>query len=76
VTYSYRLTRRECDSNSEIEVVDGKTAVPELALELPPSRPGELYEWSVAAWADGKAIGQLMTFAEGGYGWSFRFRVP
>lgn len=76
VSYSYRLTRRECDSNAEIEVVDGKTSTPELMLDLPPSRPGEVYEWGVAAWANGKAIGELMTFAGGGYGWSLRFRVP
>ena len=76
VSYKYRLTRRECDTNQEIERADGETTVPALTLELPSSRPGELYEWGVSAWAGDKVIGQLMTFAGGGYGWSLRFRVP
>ncbi|HET9767014.1 MAG TPA: hypothetical protein VFS60_09205 [Thermoanaerobaculia bacterium] len=76
ISYKNRLTRRECDSNQEIERADGETTVPALTLELPSSRPGELYEWGVSAWAGDKVIGQLMTFAGGGYGWSLRFRVP
>lgn len=76
VSYRYRLTRRACDGNREIERADGETSVPALALDLPPSRPGEIYEWGVSAWAGDLPVGQLMTFAGGGYGWSLRFRVP
>lgn len=74
--YVYRLTRRDCDSNREIAAVDTTTFDTEATLDLPPSRPGEHYEWSLAARASGQPVGQLMTFGEGGgYGWSLAFRV-
>jgi len=75
VEYRYRLIRSECDSNREIEVVNGKTGNSALTLELPSSHAGEYYGWSVVARTNGKPIGQLMTFGSGGYGWSLSFRV-
>ena len=40
VDYSYRLVRRDCESNREIEVVDGKTSDTNLEPDLPRSTAG------------------------------------
>jgi hypothetical protein len=76
VEYLYRLVRHECESHRRLEVLDTTVAETAVELDLPPSRPGEMYSWSLAARVDGQAVGQLMTFGEGGgYGWSVSFRV-
>ena len=75
--YVYRLARRSCDPLRDLEVMaEGSTGATHLDLDLPPSRAGELYEWSLFARRGERSLGQMMTFgAKGGYGWSLRFRV-
>jgi hypothetical protein len=48
----------------------------EVLLDVPPSRPGEAYQWNVVAFAADKPVGRLMAFGDdGSYGWSLSFRV-
>ncbi|MEM7581988.1 MAG: hypothetical protein AAF560_01290 [Acidobacteriota bacterium] len=75
--YFYRVVRSRCDPPADLEeMVKASTFDTSIALELPPSSPGEVYEWTLYAKRGEHAIGQMMTFYEGGaYGWSLRFRV-
>jgi hypothetical protein len=77
IEYHYRLTRRLCDPLRDLEVVaEGFTHATQLEVELPPSRRGQIYEWSLVAKRADRPIGQMMAFGDdGGYGWSLRFRV-
>jgi antitoxin component YwqK of YwqJK toxin-antitoxin module len=74
--YRYGLARRECQGYRMIETKLGATKATEVLLDLPPSRPGEAYQWNVVAFAAEKPVGRLMAFGDdGSYGWSLSFRV-
>ena len=74
--YAYKVTRRSCDSNRLLEVIaKGKTRNTGLELSLPPSQPGEVFEWTLSAKVRGRSVGTMMTFGQDGYGWSLRFRT-
>jgi|GEM_PF-2833463 len=76
VEYVYRLTRKSCDPHRELEVLaEGSTYDSFFAQDLPPSRRGEVYEWTLLAKRGDRFLGQLMLFGDAGYGWSLRFRV-
>ncbi len=77
IEYGYKITRRHCDPPADLEVmVESQTFDTSVDLELPPTRLGEFYEWTLYAKRGEHAIGQMMTFYEGGaYGWSLQFRV-
>jgi len=74
VEYTYRLAKRQCNGE-EFAYREATTDETDMLLDLPPSKPGEVYEWTVTARVKEQAIGQLMTFGGGGYGWGGRFRV-
>ncbi len=76
IEYSYKLSRWSCDPRAKLGVmVDASTFETSFEIALPPTRRGEVYEFSLIAKRGEKAIGQMMTFHDGAYGWSLRFRV-
>ena len=75
VEYHYVLSRYSCDPAREQEVIAmGSTTDLLFVADLPRSKPGESYWWTLVAKRNGKAIGQMMTFGNG-YGWNLSFRV-
>lgn len=76
IEYTYRVRKYRCDfPRAKDVVVEGKTYGTSVTLDLPPSSRGESYDWTLLARRGDKVIGELMTFGNGGHGWSLRFRV-
>ncbi len=76
IEYHYKLTRRRCAPGAASQVIaQGHTYDTAVEIDLPPSHRDEFYQWHLVAKRGGQAIGQLMTFGDGGYGWSLSFRV-
>ena len=73
VEYHYALSRYSCDPSREVEVMEKDSTFDlSVTIDLPPSRPGERYVWSLIAKRNDKAIAQMMTFGNG-HGWNLSF---
>ncbi len=76
ITYEYKIEVVRCDPFGRLGVAaEGTTPETAVELPLPPSERGQAYSLTLVAKRGGHAIGQLMTFGDGAYGWALRFRV-
>ena len=57
------------------EVLRTMTGANEVTLSLPPSVGDERYFFWIAAWRDGRLVGDLYTHDAGVHSWNYRFQV-
>jgi hypothetical protein len=57
------------------EVLRTTTGATAVTLSLPPSTVGEQYFFWIAAWRDGRLVGDLYTHDGGTHSWNYRFQV-
>jgi hypothetical protein len=76
VYYDYRIEKMSCKPYKTLDAPIGATTQEtSISVLLPPSAPGEFYQFTLIARKNGRAIGMLMTHGGNGYGWDFRFRI-
>ncbi len=74
--YRVSVTAVSCSHpDRQREVLRTTTADTALTLALPPSAGDEQYYFWIAAWHDGRLVGDLYTHDAGMHSWNYRFQV-
>ncbi len=74
--YQVSVTAVSCSQpDREREVLRTMTGATEVTLSLPPSGGDEQYYFWIAAWRDGRLVGDLYTHDAGVHSWNYRFKV-
>ncbi|HET9854928.1 MAG TPA: tetratricopeptide repeat protein [Methylomirabilota bacterium] len=74
--YQVSVTAVSCSQpDREREVLRTMTGATEVTLSLPPSVGDEQYYFWIAAWRDGRLVGDLYTHDAGVHSWNYRFTV-
>lgn len=74
--YQVSVTAVSCSHpDRQREVLRTMTGATEVTLSLPPSVDDEQYYFWIAAWRDGRLVGDLYTHDAGVHSWNYRFRV-
>jgi len=74
--YRVSVTAVSCSQpDRQREVLRTMTGANEVALSLPPSVGDERYYFWIAAWRDGRLVGDLYTHDAGVHSWNYRFQV-
>jgi tetratricopeptide (TPR) repeat protein len=74
--YRVSVTAVSCSQpDRQREVLHTMTGATEVTLSLPPSVGDEQYYFWIAAWRDGRLVGDLYTHDAGVHSWNYRFQV-
>ena len=74
--YQVSVTAVSCSQpDRQREVLRTMTGTTEVTLSLPPSVGDEQYYFWIAAWRDGRLVGDLYTHDAGVHSWNYRFQV-
>jgi tetratricopeptide (TPR) repeat protein len=74
--YRVSVTAVSCSHpDRQREVLRTTTADTAVTLSLPPSAGDERYYFWIAAWHDGRLVGDLYTHDAGTHSWNYRFQV-
>src|SRR5882724_12171968 len=74
--YRVSVTAVSCSQpDRQREVLREMTVTPAVTLFLPPSVGDEQYYFWIAAWRDGRLVGDLYTHDAGTHSWNYRFQV-
>jgi tetratricopeptide (TPR) repeat protein len=74
--YQVSVTAVSCaQPDRQREVLRTTTGATAMTLALSPSAPGEQYFFWIAAWRDGRLVGDLYTHDSGTHSWNYRFQV-
>jgi tetratricopeptide (TPR) repeat protein len=74
--YQVSVTAVSCSQpDGEREILRTMTGATEVTLSLPPSVGDEQYYFWIAAWRDGRLVGDLYTHDAGVHSWNYRFTV-
>ena len=74
--YRVSVTAVSCSQpDRQREVLRATTAATAVTLTLPPSVGDEQYYFWIAAWRDGRLVGDLYTHDGGVHSWNYRFQV-
>jgi tetratricopeptide (TPR) repeat protein len=74
--YQVSVTAVSCSQpDREREILRTMTGATEVTLSLPPSVGDEQYYFWIAAWRDGRLVGDLYTHDAGVHSWNYRFTV-
>ena len=74
--YRVSVTAVSCSHpDRQREVMRTMTGATEVTLALPPSVGDEQYYFWIAAWRDGRLVGDLYTHDAGVHSWNYRFQV-
>lgn len=74
--YRVSVTAVSCSQpDRQREVLREMTGAPTVTLTLPPSVGDEQYYFWIAAWRDGRLVGDLYTHDAGVHSWNYRFQV-
>ncbi|HSE03343.1 MAG TPA: tetratricopeptide repeat protein [Methylomirabilota bacterium] len=74
--YQVSVTAVSCSQpDRQREVLRTMTEATTVTLELPPSSGDERYFFWIAAWRDGRHVGDLYTHDAGTHSWNYRFQV-
>ena len=74
--YRVSVTAVSCSQpDRQREVLRTMTGATEVTLSLPPSVGDEQYYFWIAAWRDGRLVGDLYTHDAGVHSWNYRFQV-
>ncbi len=74
--YRVSVTAVSCSQpDRQREVLRTMTGTTEVTLSLPPSVGDEQYYFWIAAWRDGRLVGDLYTHDAGVHSWNYRFQV-
>lgn len=74
--YRVSVTAVSCSQpDRQREVLRTMTGGTEVTLALPPSVGDEQYYFWIAAWRDGRLVGDLYTHDAGVHSWNYRFQV-
>jgi tetratricopeptide (TPR) repeat protein len=74
--YQVSVTAVSCSQpDRQREVLRTMTGTTEVTLPLPPSVGDEQYYFWIAAWRDGRLVGDLYTHDAGVHSWNYRFQV-
>ena len=74
--YQVSVTAVSCSQpDRQREVLRTMTGATEVTLSLPPSVGDEQYYFWIAAWRDGRLVGDLYTHDAGVHSWNYRFQV-
>ena len=74
--YRVSVTAVSCSHpDRQREVLRTVTGATEVTLALPPSVGDEQYYFWIAAWRDGRLVGDLYTHDAGVHSWNYRFQV-
>jgi tetratricopeptide (TPR) repeat protein len=74
--YRVSVTAVSCSHpDRQREVLRTMTGATEVTLALPPSVGDEQYYFWIAAWRDGRLVGDLYTHDDGVHSWNYRFQV-
>jgi tetratricopeptide (TPR) repeat protein len=74
--YRVAVTAASCSqAGLQREVLRTTTSGNTLSLTLPPNGDDEQYFFWIAAWRDGRLVGDLYTHDAGAHSWNYRFQV-
>jgi tetratricopeptide (TPR) repeat protein len=74
--YRVSVTAVSCSQpDRQREVLREMTGATAVSLSLPPSVGDEQYFFWIAAWRDGRLVGDLYTHDAGTHSWNYRFQV-
>lgn len=74
--YRVSVTAVSCSRpDRQREVLSTVTGATAVTLDLPPSAGDEQYYFWIAAWRDGRLVGDLYTHDAGTHSWNYRFQV-
>jgi tetratricopeptide (TPR) repeat protein len=74
--YRVSVTAVSCSQpDRQREVLREVTGAAAVMLSLPPSVDDEQYFFWIAAWRDGRLVGDLYTHDAGAHSWNYRFQV-
>ena len=74
--YRVSVTAVSCSQlDRQREILRTTTAATAVTLALPPSVGDERYFFWIAAWRDGRLVGDLYTHDAGTHSWNYRFQV-
>jgi tetratricopeptide (TPR) repeat protein len=74
--YRVSVTAVSCSQpDRQREILRTMTDATAVTLALPPSEGDEQYYFWIAAWRDGRLVGDLYTHDGGAHSWNYRFQV-
>jgi hypothetical protein len=71
----YRYTLSHTENGEVTQLFQKDTSETSVTVRLPPSQPGQVYQFNLFARKNGQTIGTLFVHDAGALGWSMSFRV-